>query len=51
VEQWRGLKGVGKEHDEDGNMISAKDRLINEMVASLLENFPERDITEGHAGP
>jgi hypothetical protein len=41
VEQWRGLKGVGKEHDEAGNMISAKDRLIDEMVASLLENFPE----------
>jgi hypothetical protein len=51
VEWWKGLKGVGKERDEDGNMISAKDELIDEMVAALLGHFPERDSTGGHVGP
>jgi hypothetical protein len=51
IDAWRSLKGVGKEIDEDGNIVSSKDQLIDDMVAALLSKFPERDVVAGEAGP
>ncbi|KAF8594273.1 hypothetical protein BDV93DRAFT_515910, partial [Ceratobasidium sp. AG-I] len=44
-DQWEGLKGSGKQRDEFGDLVNAKDDLIDLIVQDFFEAFPERDIT------
>jgi hypothetical protein len=43
LEDWEQLQGLGKEQDEHGELYSSKDRLVDEVIQQLFENFPERD--------
>ncbi|KAF8599480.1 hypothetical protein BDV93DRAFT_560280 [Ceratobasidium sp. AG-I] len=49
-DQWEGLKGSSKQRDEFGNLMNAKDDLIDTIVQDFFETFPERDVTRspGH---
>lgn len=49
LEDWQGLAGCGTQRDDDGDLYSAKDDLIDNIVQELFETFPERDITQ-HPG-
>jgi hypothetical protein len=46
LEEWDGLKGRSKERDEQGDLFSPRDRLVDNIIKELFERFPERDI--GH---
>jgi hypothetical protein len=43
LEDWEQLQGLGKERDEHGELYSSKDRLVDEVIQELFEQFPERD--------
>ncbi|CAE6506669.1 unnamed protein product, partial [Rhizoctonia solani] len=44
LQAWRDLKGIRKETNEDGDLISPKGELVSQIVAELLDTFPERDL-------
>jgi hypothetical protein len=44
LEEWDGLKGRSKERDEQGDLFSPRDRLVDNIIKELFERFPERDI-------
>lgn len=44
LEEWQALKGRGKERDEDGDLFSPRDRLIDDIVYEFFQMFPERDF-------
>lgn len=46
---WEGLKGTEKQRDGEGNLINAKDELVDDMIQELFEVFPERDLTRNPA--
>jgi hypothetical protein len=43
LEDWEQLQGLGKERDEHRELYSSKDRLVDEVIQDLFEQFPERD--------
>jgi hypothetical protein len=43
LEDWEQLQGLGKEQDEHGELYSSKDRLVDEVIQELFEQFLERD--------
>ncbi|KAF8594315.1 hypothetical protein BDV93DRAFT_515887 [Ceratobasidium sp. AG-I] len=47
VEDWQGLAGSGMQRDADGNLYSAKDNFIDNLVLQLFEMFPEHDLAQG----
>lgn len=49
-EAWTSLKGSGKQKDQFGNLINAKDELIDGIVQDLFEAFPERDLVRNPGG-
>jgi hypothetical protein len=44
--EWEALKGAGKEHDEEGDLFSPKDRLVDAIVDEFFRVFPDRDFTK-----
>lgn len=45
LDDWDKLKGAGKKVDiVDGDLYSPRDQLVDELVESLLKQFPERNI-------
>jgi hypothetical protein len=51
VTEWEALKGVGKEQDEEGNLFSPKDRLVDRIVEENFQAFPDCDITKRPGSP
>jgi hypothetical protein len=49
--EWEALKGVGKERDEEGDLFSPKDRLVDAIVQDFFQVFPDRDITKRPGSP
>lgn len=45
VDEWESLKGAPKTEDEEGDLVSAKDLLIDRIIRDLFSTFPERDIS------
>jgi hypothetical protein len=48
--EWEALKGVGKERDEEGDLFSPKDRLVDAIVEEFFQVFPDRDSTKWPGG-
>lgn len=46
LEEWQGLKGTGKQRNEEGDLVSPKDELIDTIVQHFFESFPERDASQ-----
>jgi hypothetical protein len=49
--EWEALKGAGKERDEEGDLFSPKDRLVDAIVEEFFHVFPDRDFTKRPASP
>jgi hypothetical protein len=49
--EWEALKGVGKERDDDGDLFSPKDRLVDKIVEEFFQAFPDRDFTKRPGSP
>lgn len=49
--EWQGLKGSGKQRNQDGDLVNIKDELVDSIVLELLQEFPDRDITKSPSGP
>jgi hypothetical protein len=49
--EWEALKGVGKEHDDNGDLFSPKDRLMDAIVEEFFHVFPNWDFTKQPASP
>jgi hypothetical protein len=51
LEEWDGLKGRSKERDEQGDLFSPQDHLVDNIIKELFERFPERDIGQQPENP
>jgi hypothetical protein len=44
LEEWDGLKGCSKERNEQGDLFSPRDCLVDNIIMELFEHFLEWDI-------
>jgi hypothetical protein len=51
LEEWDSLKGRSKERDEQGDLFSPRDHLVDHIIHELFEQFPERDISREPESP
>jgi hypothetical protein len=51
LEEWDSLKGRSKERDEQGDLFSPRDRLVDHIIHELFERFPKRDISQEPESP
>jgi hypothetical protein len=51
LEEWDGLKGRSKEPDEQGDLFSPQDHLVDNIIKELFERFPEWDIGQQPENP
>jgi hypothetical protein len=49
--EWEALKGAGKERDEEGDLFSPKDRLVDAIVEEFFQAFPDRDSRKRPTSP
>jgi hypothetical protein len=41
LDDWEELRGVGKEHNANGEIYSSKDQLVDEVIQDIFAKFPE----------
>lgn len=51
LDEWKKLKGSGKGMDNEGDLLSLKDELVNQIIQDLFNHFPERDLTRSPQHP
>lgn len=51
LDEWEGLKGAPKTEDEEGDLVSSKDLLIDRIIQDLFSKFPERDMSVSPEDP
>lgn len=51
VVEWNDLKGLGRQRNNDGDLINPKDNFIDDLVGEFFATFPTRNMASNPGSP